>query len=124
MFIFFLIIVLLIPATMIGFGLLWRKNPPRKINMVYGYRTTRSMKSQKTWDFAHRYIGNIWLFAGIPLCIISIVLLIAFKSYDIDTLGGVVTIITVAQLAGLCLPIVFTEAALRKGFDKNGKRLN
>ena len=29
--------------------------PPKKINMTYGYRTTRSMKSQSAWDFAQKY---------------------------------------------------------------------
>lgn len=121
MFIFFLIIVLLIPATMIGFGLLWNKKPPKNINSVYGYRTTWSMKSKKTWDFAHRYSGRIWVYTGIPLGILSIALMCAYRNYDVNSLGGVVLIITGVQLVGLCLPIAPTEAALKKRFDEKGK---
>ena len=29
--------------------------PPKKINALYGYRTKRSMKSEKNWNFAQRY---------------------------------------------------------------------
>lgn len=123
MFIFFLIVLLLIPAIMIGLGLTWRVNPPKAINMIHGYRTTRSMKSQETWDFAHRYVGTIWLYAGIPLCIISIVLLVSFRNYDKDVFVGIVLIITIVQFVGLCLPIVPTEIALKKRFDKNGSRI-
>ena len=28
--------------------------PPRQINEFYGYRTTRSRKSQEAWDFAQK----------------------------------------------------------------------
>ena len=34
--------------------------PPKKINMTYGYRTTRSMKSQSAWDFAQKYSAK-WM---------------------------------------------------------------
>jgi uncharacterized membrane protein len=121
MFIFFLVVVLLTPTTMIVFGLLWQKNPPKAINSEYGYRTTWSMKSKKTWDFAHRYAGIIWVFTGIPLCIISIALLCILRGSDVDSLGGDVAIITIIQVLGFFLPVVPTEIALRKRFDKNGK---
>ncbi len=120
MFIFFLIITLLIPAAMIGFGLLWKKSPPKKVNKIYGYRTTRSMRNKKTWDFAHRYTAKVMLIIAIPLSIVSIALLYFFKNSDISTLDMIVIIITGIQLAGLCLPIVFTEWELRKRFDEDG----
>jgi uncharacterized membrane protein len=122
MFIFFLIILLLIPATMIGFGLFWRKNPPKTINWVYGYRTSWSMKSQETWDFAHKYVGTIWLYTGILLCLISVMTLIVFRNCSPTVLEGIILIITAVQLVGLFLPIVPTEIVLKKRFDKNGNR--
>ena len=72
MFIFYLILLLIFPVTMIGFGVLWKKSPPKTINMAFGYRTTRSMKNKETWDFAHKYMANTWLYIGIPLGIIPI----------------------------------------------------
>ncbi len=39
---------------------MWKK-PPRKINLLAGYRTARSMKSQAAWDFAQVYAGRLML---------------------------------------------------------------
>jgi len=57
----YLLFILLLPVTMIYFGLRWLKNPSKSINPVWGYKTTWSMKTQDTWDYAHRYAGRIWL---------------------------------------------------------------
>ena len=56
--IFMLIMDLLTPAIMIGFGRGFMKHPPKTINMVYGYRTSMSMKNKETWDFAHTGKGH------------------------------------------------------------------
>ena len=45
---------LMIPLIMIVFGKVFLKNPPKEINLIYGYRTGRSMKNKDTWNFAHR----------------------------------------------------------------------
>jgi uncharacterized membrane protein len=39
--------------------------PPKKINSLYGYRTRRSMKSQKMWDEGNRISANMLLWAAI-----------------------------------------------------------
>ncbi|MFZ5353137.1 MAG: SdpI family protein [Bacillota bacterium] len=122
MVIFFFITLMLIPATLVGFGLLWRKHPPKTINFAYGYRTSWSMKSQETWNFAHKYAGKIWLYTGIPLGILSAVVLIIYRNLDLEKLGQFVIILNIIQLVGLFSPIIPTEIALRKRFDKNGNR--
>ena len=66
-----LCMVILMPVTMIIFGRCWQKRPPRKINDLYGYRTAMSMKSQETWDFAHRYFGKLWFILGLILLPLS-----------------------------------------------------
>lgn len=48
------------PLLMIIFGAIFRKAAPKKINSLYGYRTTMSMKNRDTWEFAHHYFGRIW----------------------------------------------------------------
>lgn len=35
-------------------GLIFYLKPPKKINGLYGYRTTRSMKNQENWHFANK----------------------------------------------------------------------
>lgn len=118
MFIFFLIVLLLIPGTMIIFGLIWQKWPPKTINCIYGYRTKRSMKSQESWNFAHRYAGTIWLYSGVPLLIVSIVLLVIFRSDNKDELAITALIINGIQLVYIFLPIIPTEIALKERFDE------
>ena len=56
--IFMLIMDLLLPFTMIGFGRYFMKKAPKEINSVFGYRTSMSMKNKDTWEFAHKYCGN------------------------------------------------------------------
>ena len=45
---FMLIMCLLTPAMMIGFGQFFMKGGPKQINDAFGYRTTRSMKKSVT----------------------------------------------------------------------------
>ena len=46
--IFMLIMDLLLPFTMIGFGRYFMKKAPKEINSVFGYRTSMSMKNKDT----------------------------------------------------------------------------
>lgn len=45
---FMLIMNLLIPFSMIGFGFYFQKHPPKEINELFGYRTPLSMKNEDT----------------------------------------------------------------------------
>jgi len=47
MFVFYFIELMITPILMVMIGMSWRNNPPKTINKVYGYRTTRSMKSKE-----------------------------------------------------------------------------
>ena len=74
--IFMLIMDLLIPFTMIGFGKMFLKKAPDQINYVFGYRTSMSMKNQDTWVFAHHYCGKIWYICGLILLVVSLIVLL------------------------------------------------
>lgn len=71
--IFMLIMDLLIPVTMIGFGSYFMKNAPKEINAVFGYRTSMSMKNKDTWEFAHKYCGKVWCSFGIAMLSITVI---------------------------------------------------
>lgn len=120
--VFMLITLSLVPATMVVIGLVWRKRPPRKINWIYGYRTTWSMKSQETWDFAHRHFSRIWLNTGVPLWLASITAgLICTRCGD-EVLEKLTAGATILQCILLFLTLFPTEIALRRNFDESGKR--
>lgn len=112
----------LLPVIMIGLGILWRKSGPKQINSIYGYRTSQSMASRDAWDFAHIYAGKIYLRLGIIFFISTLILCICFWSADDDTAGIVSVIVMTVQLIIFILTIPMTESALKKNFNKYGKR--
>lgn len=114
---------LLIPAMMIIGGYWMKKRPPRQINGLVGYRTTRSMKNMETWKFAHDLCGKLWLRIGLILLIPTLVAQLSLlHSADDDLIGVVSLIIVGVQLAALILPIIPVERALKKTFDDDGNR--
>ena len=114
---------LLIPATMIITGYFMYKKPPKEINGVIGYRTTMSRKNMDTWKFAHDYCGRLWLKIGIILLVPSIIVQIPFVNSDENTVGILTLIIEGVQLIFLLGSILPVERALKRTFDKNGKRI-
>ena len=120
--IFMLLMDLLIPLTMIGFGKLFMTKSPQNINVVFGYRTTMSMKNKDTWEFAHKYCGKLWFKCGLVLLPLSVIPLIFVCGKGTDIIGTVGGIVCDVQLVPLIGSIFLTEAALKKTFDKNGIR--
>ena len=121
-FLMFMILVdLIIPFTMIGFGRVFMKNPPEKINMTYGYRTAMSMKSVETWEFAHSYCGKLWIRLGLALLASVLPLFFCFGR-DIDTIALVGLVICGVQLVVMMCSIIPIERALKRSFDEAGRR--
>lgn len=120
--IFMLIMDLMTPLTMIGFGRYFMKNTPKEVNGVFGYRTSMSVKNKDTWEFAHKYCGKIWFACGLILLPITVIFLLPAigKSKDyVGTVGGIICAVQLIFLIGSIFP---TEIALKKVFDRNGKR--
>ncbi len=120
--IFMVISDLVVPAIMLLFGKVFLKSAPKEINIAFGYRTNMSMKNRDTWEFAHKYIGKIWYYAGwilMPGSIIPMLFVIGKNENTVGTLGAVLCVIQLAVLIGSIFP---TEYALKKTFDKYGRR--
>ena len=113
---------LLVPVIMIGIGWYFLKKPPKKINPLFGYRTTRSMKNVDTWAFAHRTCGKIWVRWGWAVLVVSVIPMLAVLGKDENTIGWVSTAICLLQLIPLLGSIVPVELALKKTFDESGNR--
>ena len=113
---------LLLPVVMIFFGREFMKNPPAEINPGYGYRTAMSSKNQDTWDFAQKRMGEVWHKWGKALLVPSFVPLLFVLGRDVGTVGAVGMVICGVQLIVMLSSIGVTEHALRKNFDKDGKR--
>ena len=120
--IFMLVMSLLIPVTMIGFGRYFMTGAPKNINGVFGYRTGMSAKNADTWEFAHRYIGRLWYYGGMILLPMSVIALLFVLGRPDDTVGSVGAAVEIIQLIPLIGAIFPTERALRRTFDKDGNR--
>ena len=120
---YMLICDLLIPAVMLIFGIRFGKNPPKKINSFFGYRTSRSMRNQETWDCAHRYLGKLWKLLAPMLVVLSVVPMALVYGKTNGEMSAVGMIITVVQLALLLFSLPITERYLKRTFDERGKRI-
>ncbi len=121
--IFMLIMILLLPIAMIILGFLFsNKKGPKEINWALGYRTTRSMKNQDTWQFAQNYMGRVWKITG---CILTPVVLVAMLfsfGKDVGYVGIYGMIIESVELIVMIFSIVLVENALKHTFDDDGNR--
>ena len=126
--IYLIVTTLLTPLTIWGFGSFWKKNPPKKINNTYGYRSGMSMKNQETWDFAHAHCSKVMRKAGIIMAIFSsfcIAILLILKLNGLITSIDIMTIqliIIFVQVIALIMCFILTEKTLKRNFDRNGKR--
>ncbi len=109
---------LLVPGLMIVCGRMMWKHPPKNINGIVGYRTTRSMKNKDTWKFAHEHCGKLWWRVGWMMLMVSLVIHLPFyysSDIVIGTLGGILCTI---QCLVLVLSIIPTERALKRNEKK------
>lgn len=121
-FIFIFVCNLVIPVSMLIFGSLFKKNVPREINWIFGYRTAMSMKNQETWRFAHNYCGRIWTKAGAILLAVSAAVSACSFAFGKDVADAASVILCGVQIVFLIGSIFPTEKALRRNFDKDGNR--
>lgn len=90
-------------------GLIMYIFPPKKINGLYGYRTSSSMESQEKWDFAQKYGAKIMGLMGLVLIASSFYRSSLSLSNDQHAILGLA--ILIASAVSL---IVIVEKALRK----------
>ncbi len=121
--IFMLIVNLITPLIMILGGVWFVKRPPKNINSLFGYRTSRSMKNQNTWNFAHHFCGRLWLYCGLILFPVSAIPMLLLFNKSEGIIATVGLIICVIHLIVLLCSIIPTENALKKHFDDNGNEI-
>lgn len=120
---FMLAMDLLIPAIMLIIGYRFSRKAPGKINLLVGYRTTRSMKNEDTWEFANTLCGRLWKKWGWWTLLPSAVPMLFVIGQGEEIVAMVGLVICFLQLIPLLAVIPKVEAALKKTFDKDGNRL-
>lgn len=120
--IFILVMNLIIPVIMTGFGWYFLKGRPKEINHIVGYRTKLSMRNQDTWRFTHQYCGKLWFVLGLILLILTpLIMVLGLKLDNNIDYGGIICTVQVILLVGTIIP---TERALHRTFNKDGSRKN
>lgn len=88
--------------------------PPKKINYLYGYRTSASMKSQESWDFAQRYSSIKMFQAGTAMLFMSLFGLVLPFDENTNFIIGIFLMLPTCVFLFLT-----TERALKKKFPNN-----
>ena len=107
------------PLIFLVIGLVFWMCPPKKINGFYGYRTTRSRKSQEAWDFAQRYSAKLMTIFGLAALIVAAAAHLFRNSLCINSDYLMLYDICITLLLPIIVaipPIILTELELRKRF--------
>ncbi len=116
------LIILLIGLVFTIIGHIFLKRPPKKINPHYGYRSSRSMKSQASWDKAQGFSANITRNAGLLIMALSIPAWLTsgmeLKYVPVEWVVAIPILITVIPTAVI---LIQTENYLKKNFDDKGE---
>ena len=113
-----IVINLLLGPLLLLIVLIFWSFPPKKINRLYGYRTSRSVASQEAWKASNHYSSKLILWFLIVTCICQIV----FYQY-LSEPNAILS--TSAVMVTLLLTIIpMTEKYLKDHFDDEGKPKN
>ncbi|HCQ30729.1 MAG TPA: hypothetical protein DIU39_10610 [Flavobacteriales bacterium] len=94
-------------------GLILLKFPPKKINHLYGYRTARSMKSQKHWDYAQRISAKKIILYG------CLFIFLSFAGFFIPLNNKYLALLAIGSVIVLSvIYILDVEGALKKKFPE------
>lgn len=104
--------LLLIGLIFIVAGFILHKFPPKTINTLYGYRTKRLMRDQKSWDFAQLYSSKLMMQFGLLYAFIG---LIGFIYKPNETIVAIITITLLIAIAAIIIVIV--ERKLKNRFS-------
>lgn len=110
---------ILIPLLLLILCWYTYKFPPKKINGVYGYRTSSSMKSQQNWDYAQK-IFPTYFFYSILIFVVEIILIKMFfyhvvKEHKVEFFVFLITGLSTIHVLGI-IPIIESKI---KQFEKN-----
>jgi len=96
-------------------GFIFKFLPPKKINIIYGWRTFFAAKNQDTWDEAQKYGANLMIIFGIASVLLGCLIYILVRDLHI-ILGFIGFILSISAL------ILLGELHLRKVFNSDGNR--
>ena len=108
---------LLIGPLMLVISLIFFYFPPKKINLIYGHRTSMSMKNQDTWQEANKRSTHMIILVSALTCILQLTGIVFNINQEITILYA-----TVFLVACLIIGVIVIEKKLKAIFDIDGNR--
>ena len=94
-------------------GYIQHRFPPKKVNHLYGYRTSTSMKSQESWNFAQQYSAKKMMKIGAYIINLGLLSWVT----DLQLPWSVEIAITI-MIVGPLIMLFKVESQLKKRFPK------
>ena len=107
----------LIGPLMLVISLIFFYFPSKKINHIYGHRTTLSIKNQDTWNEANKISTHMMLLVSALTCILQLIGIVFNINQESTILYA-----TIFLVAGLIIGVILIEKQLKTIFDKDGNR--
>ena len=104
---------ILVGSVFLFAGLLMFVFPPKKINYLYGYRTSSSMKNIERWNFAQKLSSKLMVICGILLLVTGFIGVILFPNQTAINIIGIIESILLTIFL-----FIKTEIDLKKKFGK------
>lgn len=99
---------LFVPIILLFFGARFKKQAPKQINPIYGYRPM-SMKNEDTWIFAHKVLGEEWIKWGKVTLLFTLIVAIFGWIIDLRSFYIIGTIFIFVQMIPFILSILTVE---------------
>ena len=106
--------ILVVPTIIIIVGCLLLKCPPQKINIFVGYRTKKSMKKKKVWDYSNTLCAKLFIKFGIGMFIGCFIIYILNYFNILNLFEEILVILVFIEIAFLFLIMLIIENRLKK----------
>ena len=104
----------MIPVLMNFMGMFFVRKGVNDTQGAFRYRTYRSTLNTKTWKYAHKVCGKLWLYAGRCFFIIVLSLSLVACQCNETTAGCMLSVTLMLEMLMLAGTVFFTEAALKR----------
>ncbi len=116
------IAILIVPALLLTFGLLYFFKPVNEANHIFGYRTYFGMGSVEAWRFAQRFAGFIYMILGGVMTFAMLIVSIVLIGKDTITLLTIAAICLVIEAILTGLAVLGINIYLAVLYDRDGYR--
>ncbi|MDY0276865.1 MAG: SdpI family protein [Acholeplasma sp.] len=112
-----LLMVLIVPLSMLIIGDNLKRNAPKEVSVLFGYRTKRSVKNKETWEFANKEFGRLLFKTGVIVAIVSVIVYISligitYKDFVKASIVGL--IMMTLQIIIIVIPYIMVEKKLKE----------